>query len=101
MCAFAQQVEIRECFTNDFIPSNYVAERRYWIDNNAVGVRSMYSGEFCDSLVRYFDSIEEYHPQAADTLSHRYYRAIFGIDTLCYKERREVFYSTLCRQAYY
>ena len=54
MCAFAQQVEIRECFTNDFIPSNSVAERHYWIDDNAVGVQSMYFGEYCDSLVRYF-----------------------------------------------
>lgn len=94
VCAFAQQVEIRESFTNDFIPSKSVAERRYWIDDNAVGVQSMYSGEYCDSLVRYFDSIEEYHPQVADTISHRYYRAIFGVGTLCYKERREVFYST-------
>ena len=94
MCAFAQQVEIKETFTCDFIPSKSIAERRYWIDDNAVGVQSMYCGEYCDSLVRYFDCIEEYHPQAADIISHRYYRAIFGIDTLCYKERREVFYST-------
>lgn len=94
VCTFAQQVEIRETFTCDFIPSKSIAERRYWIDDNAVGVQSMYCGEYCDSLVRYFDSIEEYHSQAADTISHRYYRAIFGIDTLCYKERREVFYST-------
>ena len=94
MCAFAQHVEIKETFTNDFIPSKSIAERRYWIDDNAVGVRSMYCGEYCDSLVRYFDSIEEYHPQVVDTLSHRYYRTIFGVDTLCYKERREALYST-------
>lgn len=93
---FAQNVDITETFTNDFVPSKNSAQSdsRYWIDDNAVGVQSILTGDVCDQLTSYFDRIEEYHPQNADTLSNRYYRAIFGTDTLCYKERREVIIST-------
>ena len=54
-----------------------------------MGVQSMFGGVYQDSLIRYFDKIEAYHRQTKDSIRFRYYRAIFGNDTLCYKERKD------------
>lgn len=79
----AQQREIRETVTNDFIPSRTTA-----VKSIRTGVQSLACGEYRDSLIRHVDRIEEYHPDISDSLIYRYYRVLFGQDTLCFKERR-------------
>ena len=79
----AQQREIRETVTNDFIPSRTETGK-----SRRTGVQSLACGTYRDSITRYFDMIEEYRPDNGDTLIYRYYRVLFGEDTLCIKERR-------------
>lgn len=79
----AQQREIRETVTNDFIPS-----RTENIKSLRTGVQSLAGGAYRDSVTRYFDRIEEYRSDDGDTLVYRYWRVLFGQDTLCIKERR-------------
>lgn len=84
---YAQQ--IRETQTNAFAPtrSSYGTPAG---SARRIGVQSLFCGAYRDSLVRYFDRIEAY-PADRDTLAHRHYRAIFGRDTLCFKERKSEF----------
>lgn len=86
---FAQQREIKEVITNDFVPSKHaLPESRFAVGEDFLGVKSMDNKEYRDSLAGYFDKIEEYFPPIADTSTHRYFQAIFATDTLCYKERK-------------
>ena len=80
---YAQQREIRETVTNDFIPSRTENGK-----SRRTGVQSLACGAYRDSVTRYFDRIEEYCPDNGDTLVYRYRRVLFGQDTLCFKERR-------------
>lgn len=84
---YAQQREIRETQTNAFDPtrSSYGTLAG---SGRRTGVQSLFCGAYRDSLVRYFDRIETDHPPGRDTVVYRYYRAFFGRDTLCYKERK-------------
>ena len=83
----AQQPEIREAVTFKF--SDTPQGRKSAMGSRQIGVQSLFGGVYRDSIVRYFDRIEAYRPQTSDTLVYRYYQAIFGQDTLCFKERRE------------
>lgn len=95
----AQQPLIRETITNDFVPSrSTLRSSNYRVDEDRIGVQSMARGEYRDSIARYFDRIEEYHPMEEDTIVNRYYRVIFGQDTLCYKLRKSVIRKTYAGQ---
>lgn len=72
--------EIRETVTNDFASSEKAGGR--------IGVKCLAPGVYRDSLIRRIDRIEAYLPEKSDTLANRYYRAIFGGDTLCFRERK-------------
>ena len=81
VCALSQVKEIYETLTNDFVSKNEKAQN--------IGVKSLAPTVYRDSLIKYFDRIEEYHPQLNDTLSFKFFYAIFGNDTLSFKERRK------------
>ncbi len=93
IAADAQELlpEIRETFTNDFVPQRKDRESPLLMGSDRMGVQSLLDGAYRDSLVRRFDRIEEYVPEEKDTLAYRYFMAFFGRDTLCFKERRPVF----------
>ena len=76
----AQQRTIHETVTNDFLSPKQKGD--------GVGVKRFAPDVYRDALARHFDRIEAYVPDKSDTLTHRYYRAIFGPDTLCFKERK-------------
>ena len=89
-----QPGQIHETGTNDFdfvhskyTPSEYKNVLR-------VGVQSLGDGVYRDSLITRFDKIVEYHPQKKDTLYNRYFHAIFGGDTLSYREKKPLFINT-------
>lgn len=82
------QREIKEGQTYAFVPKKTL-EVASLKGGKQMGVQSMFSGSYQDSLIRYFDKIEAYHRQTKDSIRFRYYRAIFGNDTLCYKERKD------------
>jgi len=85
----AQQREIKETVTCDLVPKSTKTTVPAAMGSNRFGVQSMKNGTYRDSLIRFFDKIEPYQ-QDKDTVAFRYYRAIFGNDTLCYKERKPV-----------
>ena len=82
------QREIKEGQTYAFVPKKTL-EVASLKGGKQMGVQSMFNGSYQDSLIRYFDKIEAYHRQTKDSIRFRYYRAIFGHDTLCYKERKD------------
>ena len=82
------QREIKEGQTHAFVPKKTL-EVSSLKGGKKMGVQSMFGGVYQDSLIRYFDKIEAYRRQTKDSIRFRYYRAIFGNDTLCYKERKD------------
>ena len=82
------QREIKEGQTHAFVPKKTL-EVASLKGGKQMGVQSMFSGSYQDSLIRYFDKIEAYHRQTKDSIRFRYYMAIFANDTLCYKERKD------------
>lgn len=82
------QREIKEGQTYAFVPKKTL-EVASLKGGKQMGVQSMFSGSYQDSLIRYFDKIEAYHRQTKDSIRFRYYMAIFANDTLCYKERKD------------
>lgn len=86
----AQQLKIVEGITHSFVPKKTSPKVASLKGGKQMGVQSMFGGVYRDSLTRYFDKIEEYNRQTGNSIRFRYYRAIFGKDTLCYEERKEV-----------
>lgn len=78
---YGQDHPIKEALTNSFIKSK--------IKSANIGTKSFAPVIYKDSLIRTIDKIEEFFPVVADTASYRFYHAIFGNDTLSYKERRK------------
>jgi len=86
------QREIRENVTADFAPNKHsTRERPLLMGSDRIGVQSLREGAYRDSLARWFDRIEEYVPEEKDTVANRYFRALYGADTLCFHERRPEF----------
>lgn len=86
LSVLAQGREIQETITNDFVLKNGKPQN--------MGVQNLAPKVYRDSLIRYFDKIEEYYPELNDTTIFRFYHAVFGNDTLSYKERKkEIFRS--------
>ena len=86
----AKQLKIVEGITHSFVPKKTSPKVASLKGGKQMGVQSMFGGVYRDSLTRYFDKIEEYNRQTGNSIRFRYYRAIFGKDTLCYEERKEV-----------
>lgn len=84
----AQSREIRETVTRDFVPTDTPMGRKSAMGSRKIGVQSLLSGAYRDSIVRYFDKIEAFCPSDKDTVVNHYYRAVFGQDTLCFRERK-------------
>ena len=85
----AQQREIKETVTCDLVPKSSKTVVPAAMGSTRFGVQSMKNAIYQDSLIRLFDKIEPYQ-QDKDTAVFQYYRATFGNDTLCYKERKPV-----------
>ena len=84
--------EIRETVTDDFAPDEHSTRvSPLLMGSKRIGVQSLHEGAYRDSLARWFDRIEEYVPEEKDTVAYRYFRAIYGADTLCFHERRAEF----------
>lgn len=81
--AFSQDQKIKEALTTSFVKSKNKAKNE--------GVRSFAPKFYKDSLMRHIDKIEEYFPSLSDTVSFRFYHAVFRNDTLNYKERKKEF----------
>ena len=88
----AQQLEIKETVTSDLIPKSSKIEVPAAMGSTRFGVQSMKRADYRDSLIRLFDRIEHYQLRK-DSAVFQSYRAIFGQDTLCYKERKPVIIS--------
>ena len=86
--------EIHETGTNNFaiFKSRYTPSA--YLHCIRRGVELLGNGQYNDSLISRFDKIIEYFPQKKDTVSNRYYHAIFNGDTLSYSERKPVFIHT-------
>ena len=83
--------EIRETVTADFVPGrNAERENPLLMGSSRIGVQTLHKGAYRDSLMRWFERFEEYVPEEKDTATFRYFRGIYGADTLCFHERRPV-----------
>jgi len=89
--AQSPQREIRETVTADFVPGKDAArESPLLMGSSRIGVQTLHKGAYRDSLMRWFERFEEYVPEEKDTAAFRYFRGIYGADTLCFHERRPV-----------
>lgn len=92
--AQSPQREIRETVTADFVPGkNAARESPLLMGSSRIGVQTLHKGAYRDSLMRWFERFEEYVPEEKDTAAFRYFRGIYGADTLCFHERRPVIVS--------
>ena len=86
--------QIHETGTNDFDYRHVRITPQAYLHTIRIGVESLGDGHYHDSLISRFDKIVEYFPQIKDTVSNRYYHAIFNGDTLSYREHKPVFIQT-------
>ena len=88
-----QYPEIVEGATHAFVPTDRSPKVASLKGAKQMGVQTMYCGAYHDSLARYFDKIEEYDSLSSDSSYCKFFRAIFGGDTLSYKQRKDIIIS--------